>query len=35
VEDLTACAADHVFRDLGDTGRVVSAILDGARSSPE
>ena len=29
VDDLTACAADHVFRDLSDTARVVTAILDG------
>jgi phosphoglycolate phosphatase-like HAD superfamily hydrolase len=31
VDDLTACAADHVFRDFSDTARVVTAILDGAR----
>ena len=29
VDDLTACAADHVFRDLSDTAQVVTAILDG------
>jgi phosphoglycolate phosphatase-like HAD superfamily hydrolase len=30
VDDLGACAPDHVFRDFGDTERVVAAILDGA-----
>ena len=31
VDDLTACAADDVFRDFSDTARVVTTILDGAR----
>jgi phosphoglycolate phosphatase-like HAD superfamily hydrolase len=31
VDDLAACAADHVFSDFSDTARVVTAILDGAR----
>jgi phosphoglycolate phosphatase-like HAD superfamily hydrolase len=30
VDDLTACSADHVFRDFSDTAQVVTAILDGA-----
>lgn len=30
VDDLTACAADHVFADLAETERVLAAILDGA-----
>jgi phosphoglycolate phosphatase-like HAD superfamily hydrolase len=30
VNDLDACGPDHVFKDLGDTERIVSAILDGA-----
>jgi phosphoglycolate phosphatase-like HAD superfamily hydrolase len=35
VDDLTACAADHVFRDFSDTAGVVTAILDGARDLSE
>jgi hypothetical protein len=31
VDDLAACAADHVFRDFSDTAQVVTAILDGGR----
>lgn len=31
VDDLTACAADHVFPDLSETDRVLAAILDRAR----
>jgi phosphoglycolate phosphatase len=30
VDDLTACAADHVFPDLSETDRVVAAIFDRA-----
>jgi len=29
VDDLAACAPDHVFPDLADTERVMAAILDG------
>jgi phosphoglycolate phosphatase-like HAD superfamily hydrolase len=29
VAELTACSPDHVFADLGDTGRILAAILDG------
>jgi phosphoglycolate phosphatase-like HAD superfamily hydrolase len=31
VDDLTACRADHVFADLGDTERVLAAILSDTR----
>lgn len=34
VDDLVQCGADHVFPDLGDTERVVGAILDESRSGP-
>ncbi len=34
VDDLVACAPDHVFADLADTGRVMAAILDGVGDDP-